>query len=259
MKTVLITGASSGIGADTAREVASRGNRVILLARSEPALRELADEIGDRASIAVCDATDGNAVLEMADKLRADMSVPDVIINCAGMGAWKRIEDTPPEEGLAMIKAPYLAAFNTTHAFMRDMLKRGSGTLIHINSPACFFPWPASLGYAASRWALRGLHESLRQDLAGTGVRSCHVVFSKVDSPYFVRNDGAADNLPGIAKTIRTLSSKECGRVIANVVDRPRTQVVHPFMLKLYYYNHLVFPASTRFLLRVTGAKRDRA
>jgi uncharacterized protein len=134
-----------------------------------------------------------------------------------------------------MIGAPYLSAFNMTHVFMRDMLKRGSGVFIHVNSPACFMAWPAAVGYTAARCALRGLHEALCQDLVGTGVKSCHVVFGRIDSPYFQHNPGAAENMPRIASTIRTLSTYECGRLLAQLAESPRRQVVYPLMLRLYY------------------------
>jgi NAD(P)-dependent dehydrogenase (short-subunit alcohol dehydrogenase family) len=168
-----------------------------------------------------CDASSGEEALALADRVRRTHGAPDVIVNCAGAGQWKLIEDTAPEEALAMLQAPYLAAFNMTHAFMREMLERRSGVLIHVNSPASIFPWPSAVGYTASRWALRGLHESLCQDLAGTGVRSCHLVLARVDSPYFEHNPGVAEAVPGIARMVRTLSTEECGRVIA---DWPRTR-----------------------------------
>ena len=155
-----------------------------------------------------------------------------------------------------MISAPYLAAFNASRMFMRDMLQRRSGTLIHINSPACFMPWPSAVGYAGARFALRGLHEALRQDLAGTGVHSCHIVFGKIDSEYFTHNPGVEDRMPGIAKTIPTLSTTRCARLIADVAERPRSQAIHPFMLRLFYWSYLVTPWLTSFFLRVTGAKR---
>jgi short-subunit dehydrogenase len=255
-KLALITGASSGVGAQTARELAKRGYGVVLVARDTTRLSSVAASIGPSATYFSCDAASGLAVAELADKVRAKIGVPDVIVNSAGLGQWKRIEDTPPVEALQMIGAPYLAAYNLTHAFMGDMLKRRSGIIIHVNSPACFMPWPSAVGYIAARHALRGLHEALCQDLVGTGVRSCHAVFGRIDSEYFQHNAGVADKMPGIAATVRTLSPAECGRVLADLAEHPKRQVVHPFMLRLYYWNNLALPWLTRWLLRMTGARR---
>ena len=257
MKIALVTGASSGIGADAARHLAANGYRVLLVARGPKALQAVAEGIGADAAAEACDASDGDAVLALAERVRQQHGVPDVVVNCAGAGQWKRIEDTPPSEALEMIKAPYLAAFNMTHAFMADMLARGSGVLIHVNSPACIATWPASVGYSAARCALRGLHASVSQDLAGTGVKSCHLVLGRVDSPYFDHNPGVAENMPGMARLMRTLSTDECGRLIARLAGDPKFEVMCPFMLRVNAWLYRLAPGLVHGLLRVTGAKRN--
>ena len=251
-KLALIVGASSGVGAATARELGRRGWTVVLSARSEDPLASLAASIGPNASYVACDASQPSGIEALGAFVAQRHGVPDVVINCAGLGQWKHLQDTTPEELRLMIGAPYLAAANASGMFLGRMLDRRSGTLIHVNSPACFMPWPSAVGYTASRFALRGLHEALSQDLAGSGVRSCHVVFGRIDSEYFDHNPGVEEHMPGIAKTIRTLSVEECARVLADLAARPRTFVVHPFMLRLYYLSNLVAPWLTRWMLRVT-------
>jgi short-subunit dehydrogenase len=256
MKLAVITGASSGIGKATARLLAADGYTVVLVARNRQALDRVAQEIGSQAIVEACDASDGDAVLAMAERVRRDHGVPHVIVNSAGAGQWKRIEDTTPAEAVTMMGAPYFAAFNVTHAFMREMLAEGRGVIVHVGSPASICTWPSSTGYAASRWALRGLHESLCDDLRGTGVRSCHVLFGRVSSPYFEHNPDTEEKIPGIAKTVRTITPEETARVIARTIRRPRRQVIYPLTLRLYAWSFAVFPWLTRWLLRTTGAKR---
>jgi short-subunit dehydrogenase len=253
--TALIVGASSGVGAATAKELARRGWTVVLSARSEERLSAVARSIGPAASFKAGDASSPPEIAALEAFVRQRHGAPDVVINCAGLGQWKRLQDTSPDELGLMIGSPYLAAANASRMFLRDMLGRRSGTLIHVNSPACFMPWPSAVGYTASRFALRGLHESLSQDLAGTGVTTCHVVFGRIDSEYFEHNAGVAERVPGIASTIRTLTVEECANVLADVAARPRALVVHPFMLRLYYWNNLIAPWLTRWLLRTTGAR----
>lgn len=155
-----------------------------------------------------------------------------------------------------MLQAPFLGAFYLTHAFMADMLQRRSGVLVHVGSPASLFPWPRATGYTASRWALRGLHEALCQDLRGTGVRSCHVVFGLVDTPYLDTNPTARSGLPSISRIIPTLRPELAGAVVASAVEHPRRDLQRPWMLRLIYLVGLVFPWAVRWLVAVTGAKR---
>lgn len=195
MKLSIITGASSGIGAAAAYQLGADGYKVVLVARSRSKLEEVAAKIGNNAFIEVCDASDGDAVLAMAERVRRDHGVPDVIVNSAGTGEWKLIEDTSPAEAVTMMKAPYFAAFNIIHAFIGGMIEKRQGVIIHVGSPVSFFTWPSCTGYAAARWALRGLHEQLCDDLYGTGISSCHVVFGKVSSQYFDHNPNTEEKI----------------------------------------------------------------
>lgn len=251
-----IVGASSGVGAATAKELARRGYQIVLTARRRDRLESLAQEI-NAAGCYACDASLAEAMQELAQTVRRRHGIPDAIINCAGQGQWKRIEETSLTEAQAMMASPYLAAFNASQIFMRDMLQRGSGVLIHVNSPACFMPWPSSVGYTASRFALRGLHEALCQDLAGTGVHSCHVVFGRIDSEYFEHNPGVLERMPGISVLIPTLSVNDCARTIAKLIANPRRQSIYPMMLRLFYGCYRVLPGLTSWLLRISSPKTN--
>lgn len=258
-KTAIVTGASSGVGAATARLFHAKGWRVVLVARSADKLAALAGELGPGAIAEPLDTSDGEAVLALKARLDEAIGTPDVIVNSAGAGRWLRIEETSPEEARAMIGAPYLSAFNTTHAYMADFLARGRGSFIMINSPAAMVAWPRSVGYAASRTALRGLHEALCQDLAGTGVSSCHVVFGKIESDYFRNNPGVLDAMPGITAMIRTLSPEECARVILRVAERPRREILYPGMLAFFGLCNRFTPRLVAWLIRITSPRRQGA
>ena len=125
-------------------------------------------------------------------------------------------------------------------------------------SHAAEMVWPSCTGYAAARFALRGLHEALSQDLAGTGVRSCQVIFGEVSSDYWENNPGSRAYVPKISKTVPVMTPEACARVLLRVAERPRRQVVYPFMLRLYHWNYALAPWLVRWLLRLTGRKRSR-
>jgi len=261
-KLAVVTGASSGIGEATASALATRGWRVVLVARGRDGLERVAAAMSGGAGrpiVAALDAADGDAVLAMAASVTREHGTPDLIVNCAGAGEWRFIEETTPRRAVAMMNAPYFAAFNLTHAFMPGMLARRSGLVIHIGSPASLMAWPGATGYTAARWALRGLHEALTQDLRGTGVRSCHVVFGEVSSPYFDHNPGSHERLPGANWMVPTTSPARCAEIILRVVRAPRPLVIHPFMLRFFYWTHLLVPWFVRWLLGRTGVNHPPA
>jgi len=230
----------------------------VLVARTRSQLDEVAESVevaGGHATVEAIDAADGSAVLAMAERVRQRTGSPRLIVNSAGAGRWLFIEETTPEEMQQMMGAPFLATFNICHAFIPDMLEARAGTLIHVGSPASRIPWPGATGYTCSRWALRGLHESLCQDLRGTGVQSCHVVFGEVSSPYFDNNPGVRESMPTIGKLIPVITPERCAQIIVRTARRPRRQVAAPAMLRLMYWLAAVSPGPTRWLIARTGRR----
>jgi len=255
----VVTGASSGIGAATARLLGVDGWTVVLVARRAEQLAEVARDVeaaGGRAHVAAIDAADGAAVDAMAAEVLGELGVPDAVVNSAGAGVWRWMEDTPHEELMGMLGAPFLAAWNTTRAFLPGMLARRSGVVVHVGSPASLAPWPGATGYTTSRWALRGLHEALRQDLAGTGVRSCHVLFGEVDSGYFDANPDTREHIPRVAGIIGTITPERAGRVVVRTIARPRAQVFDPPMLAAMQVVNRLSPRLVALLARTTGRQR---
>lgn len=252
----VVTGASSGIGAATAARLALDGWRVVMVARRNDALDAVAARIPGETVVEALDASDGDAVLSMAERVFDRFGVPDALVNSAGAGQWKYIEDTPPVEAAQMMGAPFQAAYNVTHAFLGRMLARGSGAVVHVGSPASLLAWPGATAYTCSRWALRGLHEALRQDLAGAGVTTSHVLFGEVSSAYFENNPETYDHIPTIGKLIPVSTPERCARVIADTIARPRPQVLYPFALRAFFWAQYTTPGLARRLAVATGRRR---
>lgn len=254
-RVALVTGASSGIGRATALRFARDGWTVIAVARTRSALEALAAEAAG-IEVEALDAGDGAAVEALAARVLAKHGTPDVIVNSAGAGEWKWLEDTTGAELVGMIGAPYLAAAHVTRVFLGGMVARKSGVILHVGSPASYQPWAGSAGYAASRWALRGLHETLRLDLRGTGVRSCHVVFGEVTSSYFANNPNSHEHIPTIAGIIPKSTPEQCAEVLRRVADRPRDEVLSPPMLALLMWLQWLAPGIFRAVVARTGRQR---
>jgi NADP-dependent 3-hydroxy acid dehydrogenase YdfG len=254
----VITGASSGIGAATAEALAAKGWRVVLVARRVERLEALATTIGTtggKAIVEALDCADGAAVAAMAKRVHDRWGAPSLVVNSAGAGIWRFLEETTHDEIDAMIGAPYLAAAHISRTFVGDMIADGNGLLIHIASPASVIPWPGATAYTASRWALRGLHEALRQDLRGTGVRSSLVYFGEVSSEYFEVNPASHEHIPSLGSWIPVSSPERCAEVLLGVVRRPRAVIFHPFALRLMAWTAFLFPGPTRWLIAKTGRK----
>jgi short-subunit dehydrogenase len=256
---ILVTGASTGIGAAGAKALARAGARVVLQARSADRLGEVADQInaaGGQAFPVPVDVSDAHAVHEAARSVIDLFGTPDVIVNNAGAGRWLFVDETPLGEVEQMIAVPYLAAFNTTRAFLPAMLKRGSGLIVNVNSPVCFMPWPGCTGYAAARGALMVFTYALQSDLHGSGVEVCHFVPGKVTSEYFAHNPGAEERIPKFTKFIPTCAPEEVAERLVRAVTTERREVIFPAMLKASVLINRLFPRLVATLLRTTGARR---
>ena len=254
----VVTGASSGIGAATAKALARDGWRVVLVARRAERLETLASEIaaaGGEARAEALDAADGPAVMAMAERVRAEWGTPSLVVNSAGAGEWRFLEETSVGQIVEMMGAPYLAAANTCRAFIVDMLAAKRGHFIHVGSPASVMPWPGATAYTASRWALRGLNEALCMDLHGTGLRSSLIYLGEVSSEYFEANPGSHEHIPKIGSWIPVSTPDRCAEVILKVVRRPRRVVFFPFALRAMAWLAAISPGPTRWLIARTGRR----
>jgi NADP-dependent 3-hydroxy acid dehydrogenase YdfG len=180
----VVTGASRGIGLATARALAAAGARVVMLARGREALDGRARDIGPHATAVVCDVTDSSAVAGAVEAIgRALGGTPDILVNSAGAFAPSPIDGIVPEEFARTIDVNLVAPFRFVHAFLPAMRQRGSGHVVSVGSIADRVTLPGNAAYAASKFGLRALHDVLRDELRGTGVRTTLVSPGPVDTP----------------------------------------------------------------------------
>jgi len=168
--TCVVTGASSGIGAECARELARRGYGVTLVARREDRLRELAAELGERAEVHACDVTDPDARAALAEALRTRGTQVAILVNNAGFSTSGPFFRSDRGRELAMISTNVEAVVDFCALFLPGMVERGRGGVLNLASTAAFQPLPMQAGYAATKAFVLSFSESLHTELKGTGV-----------------------------------------------------------------------------------------
>jgi uncharacterized protein len=259
-KLVLVTGASSGIGEATAKHYGRNGARVLLLARNAERLDAVAGAIkraGGTASAYPVDLADAKAIAEMSARITREAGTPDILINNAGAGRWLPLLDTTPEEALAMIEVPYLAAFNLTRAFLPEMLTRRSGAIACVTSPASYLTWPKACGYIAARHALKGFTDGLRSELHGTGITVTLVVLGTVETPYWEHNPGSRAHVPKANSILfPTLSPEQAAETIVIGTEARQRLVVRPWLYRLLFALNALMPNLVAAQLRRASRQR---
>ncbi len=172
-KTVMITGASSGIGRGLALELSRRGAKVGLIARRADVLDELVREIeaaNGKAIALPADVMDADSLLVAADRLRSTFGPIDVLVANAGVGETVDGAELKGSSVASVINVNVLGAANSVEAVVSEMVKRGSGQLVVISSLAAYRGLPKSAAYCASKAAVSAFFESLRLDLQPRGI-----------------------------------------------------------------------------------------
>jgi NADP-dependent 3-hydroxy acid dehydrogenase YdfG len=164
-RVAVITGASSGIGAATARALAADGHRVALLARRVDRIQALADELGDGAIAIGADVTDRDALVAAAQRVHGELGGADVLVNNAGVMLLGPFGPEQRADYRQMIEVNLLGAITTTEVFLDQLRANGGGDLINISSIAGRTARPTNGVYAATKWGINGWSESLRQEL----------------------------------------------------------------------------------------------
>ncbi|MBK6526565.1 MAG: SDR family oxidoreductase [Crocinitomicaceae bacterium] len=174
MKTALITGASSGIGMELAKIHASKGDHLILVARSEGKLKELASDLIAKnkiqVQIIVADLSKNNSAQEVFDQVKAKNIQVDYLINNAGFGDFNSLVDSDWNKQAMMIDLNVKSLTHLTHLFLPEMIKRKSGKIMNVASTAAFLPCPMMAVYAATKHFVLAFSEAIANEVADKGV-----------------------------------------------------------------------------------------
>ena len=251
--TVLITGASSGIGAGLAREFSRRGMRVALLARRLEQLQMLAEELrvsGGRATAHQADVTKDGDVARVVAELAAQGLAPSIVVANAGFGVVGRAQALTTDDFRRQMETNTFGVLRTFHETIGAL--RGPGArFVIMGSVAGYLSNPGGAPYAMSKFAVRALAEALHGDLKGSGV-SCTLI-----SPGFIDSDiRRVDNRGGFHPNVKDpvpawlrMKTDQAARIMVDGILRGRREVVVTFHAKVLVFMSRHFPRFTRWML----------
>jgi short-subunit dehydrogenase len=203
-RTALVTGASSGIGAEIARELARRGHGVTLVARSAEKLEALATELsglGVRAEVLATDLSDRSARAELPGRIAELGLEVDILVNNAGLSTLGPVWKSDPDREMNMIEVDVVALVDLCARFLPGMVERKRGGVLNVASTAAFQPLPGQAGYGGCKAFVLSYTQSLGGELRGTGVTATTLCPGPVDTGFgetagFAKEDAEAA-LPG--------------------------------------------------------------
>ncbi|GAA3006205.1 MULTISPECIES: SDR family oxidoreductase [Streptosporangium] len=229
-KVVVVTGASSGIGRATALAFAAEGASVVLAARREGVLKEVAEECeatGGRALVVPTDVTDEQAVRELARLAAERFGRIDVWVNCAAVTVFGPFSDVPLEDFRRVMDVNVMGYVHGARAALPYLRAQGAGVLVNVASIVGVVAQPYTHAYTMSKFAVRALGASLRQELALEGAKKidvCTVMPATIDTPLFEHAANYTGRKPVAMPPVYT--PQRVAKAIVKVVRSPRREVV---------------------------------
>jgi len=225
--TCLVTGASSGIGAEIARELAVRGHGVTLVARREERLRELAGELerdhGTRAETIAGSVSEREGRQGLVGEIERRGLTVEVLVNNAGFGTGGRFQDQEPEREEEMVRTNIEAVVGLCAVYAPRMVARGRGAILNVGSVAGFQPIPRQTTYAATKAFVNSFTEALHTDLVGTGASATLLCPGFTETEFAeVGGLGSFDQLPSFLVD----TAREVAQAAVEGMEKGRRTVV---------------------------------
>jgi len=244
----LITGASSGIGRDIARELSSMGYDLFVVARRKDRLLELKDELDSNVEIFKLDLTDEKSVLKLYKKIKKNNI--DIVVNNAGFGVQGNFEDVDLGKELDMLDINVNALHILTKLFLKDMKKRGGGYILNVASSAAFVPGPLMASYYASKAYVLSLTKAIYGELKSE--RSNVSISALCPGPVATEFNDVA----GVKFSMKYLTSEYVAKYAIKKMFKRKLVIVPGFGIKLVGFFSKFVPL--KFILRVTYKNNKR-
>jgi len=228
-RAALVTGASQGIGAEIARELARRGHRLVLVARSEDKLRALADEIaasGGQADVLAADLADRSARAVLPSRVIKLGVTVDVLVNNAGFSTVGRVSEADPETEMQMVEVDVVAVVDLCTRFIHGMVERGRGAVLNVASTAAFQPLPGQAGYGAGKALVLSYTQSLVGELKGSGVSATALCPGPVHTGFGERAGFAKEDAEKALPSVMWVDATAVAQAAVEGLDKGRMVVI---------------------------------
>ena len=252
---VVITGASSGIGRATALEMARRGANLVLAARRTERLEEVAAQcraLGVQAVAVTADVSnpdDCRRLIEAAGDV-------DVLVNNAGFAVLGTINEIDPAEIRGMMDTNYFGTVHCTRAVLPQMLARSRGTIVNVSSMLGIMGVAGMSAYCATKFAIVGFTEGLRDEVLGKGVRVAMVCPGTTDTEFFVKAD--KDKMPGASRLMLAVKPERVARAVCDAAEDGRYRRILPVLAAIYMRFKEFSPRLAHALFRRVSALLER-
>ena len=240
-KVVLITGASSGIGKQTAIEFAKLGSNIILVARRKNKLEQVENELKQfnvKTLVCSCDVSKKDQVEKMSKIVLEKFNSIDILVNNAGFAIYGSVYDLSVNDIESQMETNYFGMVYCTKNFLPLMLEKKSGHIVNVASVAASFGLPGIASYCASKFAMLGFSEGLKHELSGTGVGITVV------SPIMVKTDffehPSFEKMPKYSPT--SLNSKTVAKAIVKASNSSRLEIITPSIVRIAVWLKHTFP-----------------
>lgn len=256
---ILVTGASSGIGRATALALARRGARLSIAARRAAELAKTAEAC--RAAGAVCEALVADVsrredCLRLAADVAARLGPVDVLVNNAGFAIFDPLATANPEDLERMMATNYFGAIWCIQAIVPSMLARGSGAVVNVGSIAGLMGYARMGGYCASKFAVSGMTEALRAEVADRGVQVSLVAPATTDTEFFVTAEKG--KMPGASRMILAISPERVAEAVVRAIETGRRRTILPFSAALFLRFKEILPGPAHFLMSRVSRRIER-
>lgn len=256
----IVTGASSGIGAATALALAAAGCRLAIAARRQPELDRVAAKCRELGAECIAIRTDVRVredCVELIRRATEELGPPDILVNNAGFAIFDTIAEAKPDDIRSMLDTNFLGAVNCTQAVLPAMLERGRGTIVNVASIVGIMGFAGMGAYCATKFALLGFSEALRDEVIDRGIRVSAVCPGTTDTEFFVT--AQKGKAPAAQRLILAVPPERVARAVMKAIRGGGARLIVPWPVGVYMRFKELAPVPAHWLMRTASALVERA